>query len=83
MEWSPLTRFTYSYHNSTLFHLSYANPPLISNSPVWQVLDEDESHEGGHKDEVSLLKTKGALPVDADHADHAKVPHYENLRPML
>ena len=47
--------------------------------PVWQVLDEDECHESRYKDEVGLLKTEWSLPMNADHANHAKVPHDEAL----
>lgn len=51
----------------------------MEDSPVRQVLDEDECHEGRHEDEVSLLETEGPLPVDADHSNHPEVPHDEAL----
>ena len=43
--------------------------------PVGQVLDEDEGHEGTDHDEISLLQTEWALPVDTDHAHNTEVPH--------
>ena len=57
------------------FHNQYN----ATNLPVGQVLDEDESHKGGHEDQVRLLQPQRAFPVDADHAHNSEVPHGKHL----
>lgn len=51
--------------------------------PLGQVLDEDECHEGADHDEVGLLQAQRALPVDADHSHHAKVPDDQCQRDVV
>lgn len=44
--------------------------------PLGQVFDENQRHQGANHDEVGLLEPQRSFPVNADHADHAEVPHY-------
>ena len=48
--------------------------------PLWEVLDEDEGHEGADDDEVGLLQLQGALPMDADHPHRPEVPDQDPHR---
>lgn len=51
--------------------------------PLWQVLDEDQGHEGTDHDEVGLLEPQRPLPVNAHHAHHTKVPNDDGQREVV
>ena len=42
--------------------------------PVGEVLDEDQSHQGGNENQVGLLHNQRRLPVNGNETHHAKVP---------
>lgn len=42
--------------------------------PFGEVLDKYQGHEGTDHNEIRLLQSKGAFPVDGNHPDHTKIP---------
>lgn len=43
-------------------------------SPFWEVLDEHQGHEGTDHDEIGLLESQRAFPMNGDHSHHTKIP---------
>lgn len=42
--------------------------------PVWQIFDENKSHQCRNQDQIGLLKNKWTFPVNANQPDNAKIP---------
>ena len=45
--------------------------------PLWEVLDKHQGHEGADHDEIGLLQSQRALPMNGDHSHHTEIPDQE------